>query len=188
MTFALVVVMAAAQLEAAPSVPAPAPAVPAPTVARGGAFVAAVVGLSLVSATAVTWLGTRPQAALIDNPGRPEPIVTAFGLTGAAALNFGLLHAFVPFLAGVGDAPGTVTDFKAARDEAWRLGRWGLVPTAASLGVCFVGFGLEHAEFGRGQGVALVGLTMLLVSTLVLDVLEAVGSWVGANAARRVAP
>lgn len=148
-------------------------------VARQAAFVASAVGVSVGAGVLSIYLGTRPQAAYVDATGRPEPLITATGFALSLGLNFALTHLVVPWLTALGNTDGRAGDPTAARLEAWNAARWGLVASAAGLATTFIGAGVERASFGRGQGVMLAGLVIMLAGTLATDVLEAVGAWRG---------
>jgi hypothetical protein len=145
------------------------------------AFVATAVGVSLGAGALSVYLGTRPQDAVVQATGRPQPLVSAAGFGLSLGLNFALMHLFVPWLSGLGDVDGSSADAALVRAEAWRHARWPLLASAAGLVATFVGAGLEQERFGRGQGVMLVGLGVMFFGTIVTDVLEAVGAWHGAT-------
>lgn len=153
-------------------------------VAREAAYIASASAVSIGSAVLSIYLGTRLQAAYVEGTGKPEPYMTATGFALSLGLNFALTHLVIPSLTTLGNSGPYAGDISAARLEAWSYARWGLAGAVAGLATTFVGAGLEHAGFGRGQGVMLAGIVMMLVSTIATDALEAVGAWRGYTQSR----
>lgn len=139
----------------------------------------AVAGLMAVSAVGLGYASTRVNSVEMQAIGRPSPVLTVANFGVAAALHYAVNHLVVPQLAVTGERDASSVQVAAARVEAWKWARWGVLSSGAGVAAAMVGVGLEQDHFGHGQALIVSGLLTLIVGTIATDVLEALGAWHG---------
>lgn len=167
-----------------PSPVAPGELAPPVSPARRALWATGAVGVSLASCGVAIGAGALIQNASFQAAGRPDPVVLAGALGVAMGVNMALTWLLLPQLARLGDLDGWRGDPGEGRRSAWRLARWAALGAAAGVVAFGVGGVLDKGEYGRGQGLMIVGGVAFLVSFIVWDVLDAVGAWAGTVGSR----
>ena len=141
-----------------------------PTAARTGLMML-VESVALLGAGACSYLvGSSWAIADFNANGRPDPQVVAGSFAVSLALNLAIVWLVLPELARItNDDQGTV-DVSAIRLQAWRTSRWVALAGMVFVAILAAGAVREHAEFGRGQSMMMVGLVGASASVITFDV------------------
>ena len=140
-----------------------------PSTARA-ALMMVTEGVALAGVGAASYLvGSSWAIAEFNATGRPDPQVIAGSIALSLAINLAITWLVLPELARITDDEKGAVDVGAVRREAWRTSRWVALACLGFVSLFAVGAVREHAEFGKGQGMMLIGIAGSAASVLTFD-------------------